>query len=52
MGNFLSNFSFRLIFQLCSLVISTEHFNIWIVIYFLEALWDSQGYHFAVYETV
>ena len=34
-GQFLSNFNFRLICQLCLFIISTEHFNIWIVFFFL-----------------
>ena len=36
-GHFLSNFNFKLICQLCPLIISTEQFNIWIFI-FVEAL--------------
>ena len=33
-GQFLSKFNFRLICQLCLFIISTEHFNIWIVFFF------------------
>ena len=32
-GQFLSNFNFRLICQLCLFIICTEHFNVWIAFF-------------------